>query len=243
MEEPRAKQVRAWSLRFKVAGAAAAMATQAGGPLARMFGGILASFGALGIAADALAQDPAASDYYKRVIPSPWRLDEAVVGTVDAPSAFPTVMLGLNQGTAEIRAMVRAYERAQGAAMRRDTRYVGPRLQEAEEFSDQASQTLSVVGAATVELADGLPLSDDETTGDLTVPRAPSELSDAALAFLYSAGVPIEQLRRALRVASSAARKERPGRPSDQIRTAGLAMSDFALLLAEWSPESRLFGP
>jgi hypothetical protein len=174
----------------------------------------------------------------------PRPLDKDVVSTAPEPASFGTVMLGLNTASAQIQAMVRAFERAQGAAIRGEDAFAQSRSREAAGFARAGSEILRTVSPAMTVLADALPQESDNPQQLRAVPRDPSELSTTALAFLYRAGVSISQLRQALRTCADLVGLAPVRRVPEALRPAGEAAVALSDVLADWKPVlgDRAFG-
>jgi hypothetical protein len=140
-----------------------------------------------------------------------------------------------NQCHAFLAAALRAYERSLGAAEVADRFALDARVAEAKTFKEASVQYLKALAEQAQTFASRL----DEIIGDRRVgrhgppPRHVSELPVDTLAYLYRAGVRLQDLTQALLVIRSV---EEASLEPETFRDLGEASGEFAVALRDWDP-------
>lgn len=158
--------------------------------------------------AKGVADDPPRDDFESATYPYFRKIDFSVFG--EGPIVTPAVHVGLaaGQSSAYLRAMVRALERAEGAARRDRPQLRDLRASEARRFAEEASAALRELagGTRTLQHAFETFARSDEGVQPEGPPkrstiwaRLDETLPDSSLALAFRAGIRIEELRRSIR--------------------------------------------
>jgi hypothetical protein len=151
-----------------------------------------------------LAADPPRDDYRSATYPFRRKFDLSVFGTGPVVTPGVQAAAAMASASAYLSAMVRAFERAQGADLRGDRQARAQRLSETENYARRAGRALADVSASTLRLAEAVEaLIEEEGLPEWPRRRISARfdqvLPDSEMARLYRSGVRIDEIRRTVR--------------------------------------------
>jgi hypothetical protein len=151
-----------------------------------------------------LAEDPPRDDYRSATYPFRRKFDLSVFGTGSIVTPGVQAAAAMATAAAYLSAMVRAFERAQGAELRNDRHARAVRLSETESYAREAGRALAEASASTLKLAEAVEaLSEEEGVPEWPErqisARLDQVLPDSEMARLYRSGVRIDEIRKTVR--------------------------------------------
>jgi hypothetical protein len=211
-------------------------------PVGEICGAFAAGTGACAALAGYYANDPPDFDFERAAVsgPGPVPTDALRRGFAQHSELFE-IADALNDTYSSAAAALRAYERAQGATLRRNASMRTARVTEAREHARDGAEAGTRLVSALPLLPQGLRAVEERPTqlSDATRPRSAGELPESTLSFLYGAGVPIGALRRAIKTGSQAKQVFIPF-DEDAVRQVADSTREFSQMLAEWEPSETL---
>lgn len=230
-----------WRNRMAEAAAMFGLGATLPSPVGKICGALTAGSGACASLANRYANDPPDPAFRTAVIRSPPIVPSTLLkrelGADDALIAFSNA---LNDSYSTASAALRAYERAEGASIRGDAPALVQRLVEAREHARAGAESVARLADTSDRLAARMPdLIPSDLASVATEPRAPGDLPDATLAFLYRAGVTLATLTRALSAATKWSRRDRVELTAEPLRDLAVASRKFSEVLAGWEPATE----
>jgi hypothetical protein len=207
----------------------------------KVCGALMAGCGACAALANRYANDPPDPDFHASAIRSPPVVPTAALEQEARADAVVLAFANdLNESYAYTSAALRAYERAQAAAIRNAGVELRERLRESREHAEAGASQVDLLAGDAERLAVILPpMVADETGRPASPPLRVEDLPDATLAFLYRSGVTLAALGRALDVAAdwSVGPVVVSGAA---LRELGVASRKFSRFLVSWQPDVEL---
>jgi hypothetical protein len=194
-----------------------------------------ALMGSLSWKADDLAKDPPRKNWDRSTVARPRRLDFDVVRGRN--TLIEQVCEDLSEGDVCLGAAIKAFERAQGAAIARDHEAEKARLAEAAGFADAAGSRIGGVGERLWRVSYVLP----RPAGGKKVVRVPRSWDDypkGTRKALKDAGLRSKDLK----VMTHLPRRKLRGYPAQVLVEAVDPAYDFARFLRSWSEELAEYG-
>ncbi len=221
--------------------AASVAAATAGTALAGPFGLAAALAGVYAWAANQFANDPADPDYDRRAVVRSLPLNVSHFSPSPVSSDLARLSVSLSEATGWIRATVRAFERAQGAAEAGNGVIAGERLAETQQlageaahFVEDSARRFESTGRTFERLGADLPWVQEVVA---LQPLSLEMLGYEVLGFIYVAGLPLKDFKRASE--ASTHRGDMPaGMSANQACIASAdASRGFAQFLRGWGPD------
>lgn len=209
-------------------------------PVGPILGSVAAGSGASAWLANRYASDPPDPDINRAAVPGRRPIPLESIAGIGAPPAVVRFAGAVNEIDAYGGAALRAYERAEAAWDRGADDVLSRRLNEVRQRSRTAAQHVDSLAEWTPKAAEhiGAWLGNEDLDRLREAITGPEDLPESTLAFLYTAGVPYADLRRAFEVSAPVRITvvDPPARWLD-VEPASRAFGRF---LRTWEPEQQV---